>query len=850
MHLTPGSRVGPYEVVVLLGAGGMADVYRARDTRLGRDVAIKVVSEALGGDGPLRERFEREARLAGSVSHPNVVALYDVGFQDGKPYLVTELLRGETLRERVATGPVPLATALEWAAQMAQGLAAAHDRGIIHRDLKLENVFITEDGHVKLLDFGIAKLAETPREPHGLMEATGAHSGWRTGTGIVLGTPGYMSPEQVRGESVDARTDFFSLGALLYEMLTARQAFPAHSVVESGYAVLHAEPEALPASIPLPVAHVVRRCLEKDPAKRFQSARDLAFHLELLRTPTGSRLLPSSTSESQVPSQWSRRWPWLLVGLLAAVAISATTYFISRPKPHRPLSVERITSRRGMVSGARFDARGDVVYSALWGAAPQEIFTTAGGDAEAQSLGLVRTRLLSVSPNGELAIAVRRGPTETLALVSVGGVPREVTENILFADWSPGGDLAVVRNVNGKSQLEYPLGNILFESTGAIAFPRISPAGDLVAFWTAPNDARPNELLLVDRKGSIRHLTAGQLNGLAWAPNGQEVWFTQGTEIWASPLSGERRLVYQGVSDMELEDIAPDGKLLVVAGETREEIVFFQSTPRQEHELPWLSSNENDVVELTADGRRVLFIAYPKLKPFTYVRPTDGSPPLKLGPGRALAFSPDEKWVVAVLPFDTSVLSLLPVGVGSSKLLPVKDVNIGSARWLRDGKRLVVMGQRKGETQWRLLIVSLDGGALVPLSDSAVTQVGVEVSHDDRFTAAPDLNGTLTVYPLDGTPPIPLPELGKFAVPAGWSEDGQLWVAGPSESSVAAVRLRRYDLVSRRVVEERTVVPTDVMGITGVEHTIITPDGRNVAVQYMRKLGSLYTLDGLSPPVR
>jgi serine/threonine protein kinase/tetratricopeptide (TPR) repeat protein len=320
VRLTPGTRVGPYEVVALLGAGGMAEVYRAKDTRLGREVAIKVMSEALGGEGPLLERFEREARLASSLNHPNVVALYDVGLQDGKPYFVTELLQGESLRDRLTKGPIPLATALEWGAQIAQGLAAAHERGIVHRDLKPENVFVTRDGHVKVIDFGIAKLIEGAREtaPHGLMDQTVSPSGGSTGTGMVLGTPGYMSPEQVRGDPIDARTDFFSLGAVLYEILSGHRAFPAGPVVESGYAILHAEPEALPATIPAPVSQVVRRCLEKDPGRRFHSADDLAFNLELLRNPTGL----TTPAIQPSPTRRRRRWWWLAIPCAAALLVA------------------------------------------------------------------------------------------------------------------------------------------------------------------------------------------------------------------------------------------------------------------------------------------------------------------------------------------------------------------------------------------------------------------------------------------------------------------------------------------------------------------------------------------------
>ena len=296
-------------MVALLGTGGMAEVYRARDTRLGRQVAIKVVSESLGGHDAWLERLQREAQLAGSLNHPNVVSLYDVGLHDTRPFFVTELLEGEPLRERLLRGPVPVATALDWAGQVAQGLAAAHERGIIHRDLKPENLFLTRSGHVKLLDFGIAKLVEAVQRktsPHALNDETLPPSVGATDTGVVLGTPGYMSPEQVRGDPTDARADLFSLGAILYEMLSGRRAFSAASFVESGYAILHSEPEPLPSGIPPVVAGIIARCLEKEAGRRFQSARDLGLLLESVRR--GERidgeatlLRPSSSAEPVVP---------------------------------------------------------------------------------------------------------------------------------------------------------------------------------------------------------------------------------------------------------------------------------------------------------------------------------------------------------------------------------------------------------------------------------------------------------------------------------------------------------------------------------------------------------------------
>ncbi|HET6982639.1 MAG TPA: protein kinase [Myxococcaceae bacterium] len=326
--MAAGVRLGPYEVLGLIGAGGMAEVYRARDTRLGREVAVKVVSETLGADDAFVERFEREARLVGSVNHPNVVALHDVGVHDGKPYFVTELLQGETLRVRLEKGGVPLPTALAWETQMAEGLAAAHERGIVHRDLKPENVLVTRDGHVKLLDFGIAKVIAAAQEiqppddagPHDLLDETVASASNKTATGLVIGTPGYMSPEQLRGEPVDARTDLFSLGAMLYELVSGRRAFPGRAAVESGYAILHSEPEPLPGTVPPGVVQVIRRCLEKDPGRRFQSARDLAFRLEELR---GQATGPSAAERG-------RRTPLVLAAAVLVLLAIAGGFWAAR----------------------------------------------------------------------------------------------------------------------------------------------------------------------------------------------------------------------------------------------------------------------------------------------------------------------------------------------------------------------------------------------------------------------------------------------------------------------------------------------------------------------------------------
>jgi hypothetical protein len=842
----------------------MAEVYRAKDTRLGRDVAIKVVSEALGADGAFLERFEREAKLAGSLNHPNVVALYDVGLQDGKPYFVTELLQGETLRERLSKGSIPLATALEWAAQMAQGLAAAHERGIVHRDLKPENVFITRDGHVKLLDFGIAKLVEAVQgaTPHGLMDATVSPSGGSTGTGMVLGTPGYMSPEQVRGDPVDARTDFFSLGAVLYEMLCGRRAFPAGPVVESGYAILHAEPEPLPVATPAQVTQVVHRCLEKDPGRRFQSARDLAFNLELVRAPTSSTVPTVTAPAASAQTRRWRRWLVRLGVVLAAVGASGVVYTLGRnSRPPTPqLTIEPITFRLGSVSEARFTSDGRVAFGAEWDGQPAEVFLRASGSMDAQGLGLRDVRLLAASSKGELALSLHPIPVYigrgftlgTLAVVPVaGGSPRELAENVSSADWSPSdGALAVVRGLGGKRQLEFPLGTPVFETTGYLFSPRVSPRGDFVAVIHFTINA-PDELLLIDRQAHVRVLRAFPIvqlapeqktpTSLGWQPNGEEVWFSTDHALWAAPLSGTVRLVYEGIGDFLLEDISPNGEVLVKVQDTRNEIEFVGPGSQPGVRLTRLGNGY--VSALSDDGRRLLFTGWVPEGSQTFIRSTDGAPPVKLGPGVSTALSPDQKSALVLMPPDShESLTLLPVGVGVTKSLRVPGVVVFMASWLRNNKQVALLGQTP-DKQMHLYVAPLAGGAPIQISPT-IGPFAFAVSQDDQLAAVRGLDEVVTLYPLDGGPAVPIPELGREAAPVGWSNDRELWVRkfGPLPN-----RLLRFDIARRRVVEERTFGPSDPTGVTQVSRIVITPDGRALAFDYERSFGRLVLVNGLLP---
>src|SRR5215472_11552191 len=384
MEIAEGTRLGRYEIRSKIGAGGMGEVYRARDTRLGRDVAIKVLPSTLSADTDRLHRFEQEACAAGALNHPNILVIHHIDTHGGAPYIVSELLEGETLRKRMSGAVMAQRRVIDYATEMARGLAAAHEKGIVHRDLKPDNIFITKDGRVKILDFGLAKqnLAES-----GLAGETPTMTGASpTSPGTVLGTVGYMSPEQVRGQAVDHRSDIFSFGAILYEMVAGKRAFKGGSKVETMNAILKEEPPELSESgLPISpgIERVVRHCLEKEPGLRFQSTRDLAFDLESLSS-------PSTTSAARIPalssvSHWRAPLLWALPLLLLA---SAGAFWTGRKtvKQSEPVFT-RLSFRAGNVAGARFSPDGQtVVYGAAFGGDPVEIYTTRVDERQSRDL--------------------------------------------------------------------------------------------------------------------------------------------------------------------------------------------------------------------------------------------------------------------------------------------------------------------------------------------------------------------------------------------------------------------------------------------------------------------------------
>jgi len=383
MNLTPGTKLGPYEIVSLLGAGGMGEVYRARDSRLKREVAVKVLPKALSLDSERLRRFEQEALATAALNHPNILAVFDIGTHDGAPYVVSELLEGETLRDRLRAGALPLRKALDHALQIARGLSAAHEKGIIHRDLKPENLFITKDGRVKILDFGLAKLTQPESSAHtSLPTMTNA-----TEAGVVMGTAGYMSPEQVRGASVDPRSDIFSFGAILYEMISGKRAFHRDTPADTMSAILKEEPGDLSETnrnVSPALERIVQHCLEKNPEQRFHSASDIAFDLEHLSGASGtsSKLAPLPAARPKIGLL-----PSLIGAVVLALAMLGVGWWVGkRSAIAQPVEYKQITFRTGSIGNARFTPDGSVVYEAAWDGGEDQLYLSRTDEPGAREL--------------------------------------------------------------------------------------------------------------------------------------------------------------------------------------------------------------------------------------------------------------------------------------------------------------------------------------------------------------------------------------------------------------------------------------------------------------------------------
>src|SRR5215471_4859437 len=853
MTVAAGSRLGPYEILAPLGAGGMGEVYRGKDPRLGREVAIKVLPASLSRDADRLRRFEQEARAAGVLNHPNITAVYDVGTHDGAPYVVSELLEGETLRARLAGGPLPPRKVTEFAVQIANGLAAAHEKGIVHRDLKPENLFVTRDGRVKILDFGLAKLVQ-PEERVPQTELPTA-----TEPGVVMGTLGYMSPEQVRGQPADVRSDIFAFGAILYEMLAGQRAFSGASTADTMSAILMKEPPDLSVTnqgISPGLERIVRHCLEKNPEERFHSAHDVAFDLQTL-----SGLSAPGVRPSAAPAAGRKRLRLAAAVLAMLAAVGAIAYLAGRRSGiRRPTGFSQLTFRRGSIHHARFGPDGQtLVYSAAWEGNRPQLFTGRPGNAEATPLLPLDAALLSVSAFGEMALQLH--PIEasfhrigTLARApQSGGAPREVLEEVHWADWSPdGASLAIVRDFGGKNRLEFPIGKSLDETAGFITHPRVSPKGDRVAYIDHPSQGDDGgSVAVVDFSGKKKTLSQGwnSVYGLAWAPGGREIWFTAtraggNRSLYAVSLDGRERLLATAPGILTLEDVAADGRILLNRDQVRIGMTCLAPGDSKERDLSWLDWTL--VRDLSDDGRTALFDESgqgggPNYS--VYLRKTDGSPAVRLGDGAACALSPDAKWAAANPPVQPPrPLVLLPTGPGEPRRFPADAINHTWARFFPDGKRIAFAGSEAGRGV-RLYVQDLAGGPARAISPEGVRGFPIAVSADGKLVSAIGPDRRDWFYPADGGEPVLARGVEEGEAVSQWSPDGRFFYARNLGSLPA--RLFRVEAQTGRRELWKEISPPDPAGVVSIFGLYLSADGNSYAYSYARVLSELYLVEGV-----
>jgi Tol biopolymer transport system component len=835
----------------------MGEVYRAHDTRLRRDVALKVLRPSLASPEYV-ERLSREARAAGSLNHPNILAVFDVGTEGAVPYVVSELLEGESLRQRLDRGPIPYRKALEYGIHIALALAAAHDKGIRHRDVKPANVFITTDGRVKLLDFGLAKL-QRAEAPGGMDDITASMA---TRSAVIRGTAGYMAPEQILGEPVDARADVFGLGAVLYEMFTGQRAFGRPSTVETQSAVLNDDPSDpldLNPALPRAAAAAVRRCLEKNREGRFQSAADLAFHLQQIEH------LAIPAPPARYGREWARRN--LRVAGLVLAAIVATGWLMWQGlRPPDPPTFHQYTFHRGRIGGARFSGEG-IVYSQAIGGAPSEVRLVVPGSPESRSLGYIAADVLAAR-GGDLALSSHRrfaGAERfigTLAVVSVGGgTPAERLENVEDADWSAAsGEFAVAltEGVGEPSTLEYPIGRKLYASAGrgSIHFPRISRDGRRVAFLEDPGGVGARgRVVVVDGDGAYKVLTEewASARGLSWSSRGDEVWFTAAKArgnraLWAVDLDERQRLVLETPGSLTIWDTAPDGKVLLTRDDERRALVGKPPGGNSELDLSWF--DDAGLASLSPDGQQVLF---GDRFGGIYLRRTDGAPAVKVDSKEAYAdaLSPDGSLVLATT-MSVDQLLLLPTGpavAGSSaaryapspRTLAIPGItSFSGSRWFPDGGHIVFSGAEPGH-KLRSYVLDLSGGA-----PRALTPEGtwvLSISNDGKLAAATSHGKPITLHPVDGGPSRTVAGSEADDRPVAWSDDGgSLWVFKRDQTPTDICRL---DIVTGQRSRWKRLAPPDPAGVYPVSNLAITPSGNAYFYNYRRVLSELYVATGL-----
>ena len=889
-----GKTVSHYHIVEMLGGGGMGVVYKAEDTALGRFVALKFLPEEASRDPQALERFRREARASSSLNHPNICTIHEIGQHEGQLFIVMECLSGQTLKHLIQGKPMDLDTLLGLGIEVADALEAAHSKGIVHRDIKPANIFVTDRGHAKVLDFGLAKIARPSKSELEESQTRGDVGNLDlTSPGTAVGTVAYMSPEQLRGKELDGRTDLFSFGVTLYEMATGVVPFRGETSAVITEAILNRTPTTatrLRPELPVKLEETISKALEKDRDLRSQTAGEIRADLKRLKRSIDSsrtsvlaepsQVQPAATlassssslSSSSVAAERSKpALPRLAFAVCTLLALAAGLYggkLLFTPGPVAPPTYRQLTFRRGIIRSARFAPDGQtILYSAAWQGSPVDVFTARPEAPEARSMGLSRTQLVSVSSASEMAVLLNSKAIGTWVNMGtlaraplVGGAPREVLEHVQWADWSADGTaLAVVRDFGGRNRLEYPIGKSLYETGGWIGHPRVSPKGDLIAFVDHPVQGDDSgSLAVVDLAGHKKTLSGEwfTIQGVAWSPNSKEVWFTASKSgvdrtLYAITLDGKERMVLRLPGAVMIFDIFKDGRVLLMRASWRRELIGMTADDAKQHDLSWLDYTYP--ADISGDGKTLLFdeeggggsLDYSKsggLSYAVYIRKTDGSPAVLLGEGGAVSLSPDGKSVIAQTQGSPSQLRLLTTGAGEARELTKDNINHAWARWFLDGKRILFAGNEPGKGV-RLYVYDPASGKNSPITPEGVNGTAFVISPDSEMVAGigPDQKGYL--YPVAGGEPRVIPGLNPGEQPLTFSTDGgSLYIYQPGE---LPARVDRLDVHTGQRTLWKQLMPSDPAGVETIGPILMTPDAKTCVFGYHRMLADLYLVEGL-----
>jgi Tol biopolymer transport system component len=852
-----GKQIRHYRIEEQIGAGGMGLVYRATDLHLDRSIAIKVLPAHLISSPERKKRFVQEAKAASALNHPNIVTIFDVDSAelDGHAvaFMAMEFVAGDALDRIIARGVKGIKTkdALNWAIQLASALGAAHASGIVHRDIKPANVMITPDGTAKLLDFGLAKAAEPPPQSVDAGATTEfldpSQLASLTEEGMIIGTVNYMSPEQAEARRVDARSDIFSLGAVLYELFGGRKPFAGESKIATLSAILHKDPPPLSEAIPgfrEDLEAAIQRCLRKEPDRRWQHVSDLRIALEEIRDDLAAgHAVPRRSAPTR------RQVGPLIAG--AAAALAGTGGFLAGRAWFRrdPVTFTRLTFNRGDVSAARFAPDGSVIYSANWEGQPYSVFSLQRGVRESRPLGLGRdTHLASVSSTNELAIVLAN--KNTLARVPVaGGTPRELVEDAVEADWSPDArELAVIRRAKGRYFVEYAVGKVLHESPAQTLRPRVAPDGRQVAFFELDLSVGDMALKVVQAGSPARVLLGGMraVAGLVWSPSGKELWIsairkaTDNPALFAVDLQGKMRLLIQSTHWLSIHDVSPSGEILVASTASRVGIRGRLPGETESRDLSW---HENSCVsEMTADGALLMMelgAGEGRNNAIYYQRPGQGA--VRLGDGNFPALSPDGKSVLCVRRGDnSSVLQIVPTGAGEVRVFPSEGFRYQPPEWFPDGQR-ILFNASKADGVLRAYTAPAGGGASTPITPAGVR--ATRVSPDGKWMVASSSGrGSWLQSVTDPAEQQPLPGLTPGDVVLNWTRAGDALLVRSQDGE--------RNRVDRLVVASGARVKLYDVGVPEPgdffrREFVVADDGRAYAFSFQRDLASLYLMHGV-----